>query len=580
MVVFNKKMAVQSLFLVLVILITGRSTSAPASNFSLLSAADRQVYQEIFSVQDRGEWNSADKLLKKLSDPRLKGYVLYQRYMHPTKYRAEYPELKRWMDRYADLPVAEKIYSLALKRRPKSDSQALQAPATGKRLRGRLETLGWYFKPYVSPRNRDPAAKKKVASFERHIIKIIASGRPSAALEELQGNGKSILDSVEYDRLLGRVAAGYFYEGLNVQAIKYSAQSVRRSGKKAPFSLWIAGLSHWKAEKIARAGGYFEQLADSPYVSAWASAGGAFWAARARLRAGEYSKVSELLRKAARHQRTFYGLLATKILGADVDFNWGFSQGASASLKNNKRLSRAIALSEAGQNDWAGKELRFVNPGKDQAAKDALVFLAVEKGFPALAMRLGNAVSNKDGQLYDSALYPEIPWSIPKEYSIDKALLHAFIRQESKFSVTAGNRSGATGLMQIMPRTANHVMETKIYTQDGGRDLLRKPKTNIKVGTKYLSQLLERNSVQNNLFYLMIAYNAGPTKLYRWKKKLTSIEDPLLFIESIPSSETRDFVEKIMTNFWIYRQKFGQKTPSLDYVASGQWPIYLHMDRD
>ena len=55
-------------------------------------------------------------------------------------------------------------------------------------------------------------------------------------------------------------------------------------------------------------------------------------------------------------------------------------------------------------------------------------------------------------------------------------------------------------------------------------------------------------------------------------------DDPLLFIETIPVSETRAFVERVMSNIWIYRQRLGQATPTLDAVTSGKWPIYVSMD--
>ncbi|MCP4246760.1 MAG: lytic transglycosylase domain-containing protein [bacterium] len=55
-------------------------------------------------------------------------------------------------------------------------------------------------------------------------------------------------------------------------------------------------------------------------------------------------------------------------------------------------------------------------------------------------------------------------------------------------------------------------------------------------------------------------------------------EDPLLFIESLPSGQTRRFIERVLTNLWVYRQRLGQDTPSLDDIAAGQWPSYTALD--
>ena len=71
-----------------------------------------------------------------------------------------------------------------------------------------------------------------------------------------------------------------------------------------------------------------------------------------------------------------------------------------------------------------------------------------------------------------------------------------------------------------------------------------------------------------------MAYNAGPGKLARWEKTVNYDNDPLLFIESIPVAETRIFVERVLTNYWIYRLKYHQNTDSLEDVASGTWPVY------
>jgi soluble lytic murein transglycosylase-like protein len=75
------------------------------------------------------------------------------------------------------------------------------------------------------------------------------------------------------------------------------------------------------------------------------------------------------------------------------------------------------------------------------------------------------------------------------------------------------------------------------------------------------------------------AYNGGPGNLAKWRRRILKLtSDPLLFIESMPSRETRDFVERVLSNFWIYRDRFGQKVPTLDAIAAGKTPIYKSID--
>ena len=91
-----------------------------ASLPSLLNEADAARYRIVFELQMNGEWKDADKIIERIDDRALMGHVKAQRYLHPTKYRSRYRELKAWMADYADHPEARRIYKLALRRRPKN----------------------------------------------------------------------------------------------------------------------------------------------------------------------------------------------------------------------------------------------------------------------------------------------------------------------------------------------------------------------------------------------------------------------------------------------------------------------------
>ena len=75
---------------------------------SILGETDVSRYRVIFSLQENGEWKAADKIIDTLENRVLMGHVLAQRYLHPTKYRSRYKELKAWMDQYADHPDARR----------------------------------------------------------------------------------------------------------------------------------------------------------------------------------------------------------------------------------------------------------------------------------------------------------------------------------------------------------------------------------------------------------------------------------------------------------------------------------------
>jgi soluble lytic murein transglycosylase-like protein len=126
--------------------------------------------------------------------------------------------------------------------------------------------------------------------------------------------------------------------------------------------------------------------------------------------------------------------------------------------------------------------------------------------------------------------------------------------------------------MQLMPETAKLVSGEK-------KPALRDPETSIGIGQKYIASLLKTDTVGNNLFMLAAAYNAGPGNLQKWKSASRHVDDdPLFFIESLPSRETRLFIERVMANYWIYQNRLGQSTATLDAVASGASPIYDRQD--
>ena len=130
--------------------------------------------------------------------------------------------------------------------------------------------------------------------------------------------------------------------------------------------------------------------------------------------------------------------------------------------------------------------------------------------------------------------------------------------------------------MQLLPSTASNLVGETMNGRD--RYKLLDPDKNVQIGDQYLKWLMNISYIDRNLFKTVVAYNAGPGNLRRWMRELDYNDDPLFFIESIPASETRIFIEKVMSNYWIYRLRFGQPTPSLTQVSSGYWPLYQSFD--
>lgn len=537
---------------------------------------DAARYGHIFAFQDVGNFEAADAEIAKLDDNRLMGHVLFQRYMHAS-YSANYAELSAWMARYADLPGAQRVYDLGLRRQPKGAGN-LPLPSYGRGVMGQQDyDVGQLAQPYLVQRRHTGRARDIITVIRRNL-----SDSPTTALRNLETDeARRLFDTEEYDSLRADIAASYFFNGKTNEAYQLASAAAQRSKLDAPHAGWIAGLAAWQLRKYDEAAAFFEITANSPRSSAWMVSSGAYWAARSYLRNHQPQKVGYWLRRSAEYPRTFYGIISLKALGMEqVRFNWDVPRLSDRHVKALSAVPagrRALALVDADRADLAEMEMRQINPGRDLILQEAMIALANDKGMPHLAMRMGSAFRDKEGELYDSALYPEAPWSPPRGFSVDKALVYAFIRQESKFDPHVTNKSsGAQGLMQVMPSTARHVARKYGETLEEGR--LRDPQINIDLGQRYLAELLSHDAVGNNLFKLAVAYNAGPGKLNRWQENVRYEDDPLLFIESIPVSETRIFVERVLANYWIYRVKMGQRMTSLDDVVEGNWPIYNGQD--
>ncbi len=539
-----------------------------------LSKKQASLYKEIFALQAKGKINHADKKIKKLNNNLLMGHVLAQRYLHPTAYRSKSQELGDWLSKYKDFPQAKAIYKLA---QTKGVSN-ISAPQNLKSIRGNLGMSSIRTRSYKSTKSRTPQQQEAVLKLFKEIKHHIKQYEPTNA-QSLLGSSQAsqYLDSVEYDQLRAIIASGYLYAGKLQQASTMSSKALNRSGGQAPYAGWVQGLVQWQYKNYAASARAFESAATSTYSSGWMISACAYWASRAHMRAGNISLVSKWLDLSASYPKTFYGLIATRALGNNLSFDWSMpklSRKHVVEIETTKRGQRAGGLIQAGQKGLAENELQYINSKGDVKKQEALLAYANHYKLPALLMKLGNAYKNPNGGVYEAALYPLTSSQPQTGFKIDEALMLAIIRQESRFQQNAHNPTGATGLMQLMPTTANYISGKTIYDKAEGRYKLNDPSVNLEIGQKYVQHLLAHPAVKNDLLSMTIAYNAGPGTLSRWKRERKHIKDPLLFIETIPYNETRAFIERVLSNYWIYRMRLNQDTPSLDAVAEGRWARY------
>jgi len=550
-----------------------QTTQAPAFKLQVLSESDATLYREIFSLQENGKWRAADAEISKLENDILLGYVQYQRFMHPTAYKSKYSELKRWMAYYADHPEAGKIYSLARKRRPRNASSPLRPIPRKWRSTSKRELHPDLQADYAK------TSGPRLRQIEGRVRFLSNKERALVALKEIDRHLKRrVITERQYDRMRSWIAASLYYQGYVDVARKMANQVAIRNGDTAVLAYWISGIIAFRDGEVRAAHKNFTKMAAVPYMEDSLRAAAGFWAARTALSDGHLDDVAPNLAIAASLPFTFYGQLALAQLGQDYDYDWQVpsitKDGFERLTADQPRIKRAIALAQIGKTIEADVEMRWANGAIAEDLDGDLLAIAHALKLPASQIDI--ALSGK-GKHLEVGLFP-VPGFTPKGgFKIDRALLYALMRQESKFKTNATSRVGARGLMQLMPRTASYIAKDRSLRRRSGRDRLYDPSFNMALGQTYVGQLID-TAVAGDLFHLAAAYNGGPGNLRRWKRKL-EIDDPLLFIESIPNRESRDFVEHVLTNFWIYRARLGQTAPSREKVAAGELPLYEALDQ-
>ena len=554
---------------------------APLAPFvpSALSAADRDLYERIFDLQERGRFSEAAKLFAQVEDKTLEGWVRHQKLMHPTAYRSRYTELKDFMEAHPGHPHADDVYRLALYRRPKNWRRP--PPPTGRSWRAeapeaQTEELAAAYEGSYSRR-------RAVRRIEGRVRYLLRKDRPTQSLKELNyRSNRAVLEDVQYDRIRSWIAASYYYNQVYDKAREISEEVAAAHGDSAVLSYWIAGLVSWREGDAERGADHFAAMAEVEEQDPWLRSAAGYWASRTALAAGRADGVVKPLLIAANYPYTFYGQLARATLGQSADAPAVQAPLTKETLQAlmiaSPRVRTAIALAEAGQSEEADLELRWAM-GETPAEHDReLLAVASALKLASAEIDIAEDAWKRSGRAeFEAGLYP-IPDLAPAGgYIIDRALAFALMRQESRFRTDARSRAGARGLMQLMPRTASYIANDRTYVYRSGREKLYDPAVNIHLGQTYVDYLFE-NHVDGDLLQMAVAYNGGPGNLRRWKARIGAENDPLLFIESIPNPESRDYVERVLTNLWIYRARFDQPAPSLEALARGEWPKYVALD--
>ena len=532
-------------------------TSVPA----LLSQDERVYYRDLFAAIDKADWTRVQTMFAQKPDGPLHAVARAEYFLAPTSPKIELDALTGWLAAGTQLPQAEQISQLALKRGASnlpilpSTKALVSLPTTPKRIRPR-ET-------------QDGTMPSAVAA---GILERIKNDDPAGARLLLDGIDAALSP---YARAEWRqkVAWSFYIESDDASAYALAQTSGDGAGPWVAEGWWTAGLAAWRTEDCEGAAEAFAKTAAGA-ENAELIAAANYWQARALVRCRKPELAAAPLRAAAARDETLYGMLAADQLGMKLPESHAapdFTQGDWQGLRDVSNVRVAVELVEIGKDGLADEVLRHQARIGSAAFYQPLSRLARDLGLPSTQLWMAyNAPYG--GKPEPATRFPTPKWTPTGGWKVDPALVYAHALQESVFRSSAVSPAGARGLMQIMPSAAKD--NAPVIGVSGSAADLAKPEVNLAFGQQHLQLLRNSPGTQGLLPKVMAAYNAGLTPITRWNGEIRDKGDPLLWMESVPYWETRGYVNIVLRNYWMYERQAGGPSESRLALAQGMWPTF------
>jgi soluble lytic murein transglycosylase len=283
---------------------------------------------------------------------------------------------------------------------------------------------------------------------------------------------------------------------------------------------------------------------------------GWYWAGRASSQSGDPLRARSYFERAAATPELFYGQLALEQLGRAVPAPGPLPTFAVNPIQRTEFAGRRLVLATqiAGQQGQRAEQTLFVRALAESLNNDAERVLATQFGLQIGRQDLGVWVARmarvKGNAFYVDTAYPRLPAAVhgARMWS----LAHGIARQESSFDRAAVSHAGARGVMQLMPGTAREQAGKMGLGYDGYR-LTSDPAYNVQLGTAYFQRML--NIWGGNAPLAIASYNAGSGNVGKWVRRYgdpRGQKDVLQWIEQIPYSETKAYVQRVIENTVVY----------------------------
>ena len=418
----------------------------------------------------------------------------------------------------------------------------------------------WYQQIEIARNANDDAS---ISSILEHMR---ASTPKSPWLEEaLLSTGNMYLLRKDYDRALD------YYREIHERF---------PNGTKAAYAHWKCAWLTYMQRRNDEAKKYFEEQVEF-YPGTNEVSNAMYWRGRMAEDDRDYGTArAYYLKLSERYKNYYYGVLARRRLvtlpAAPVVTVAALQHVSSMAAldpasqivdppEDDLHYNRAKLLENAGVTDLAVRELQAGTTTGPcwEMLEIAKIYTSGGEYYRAL-QALKRAISGyfamDVSQLpapYWQGLFPRPYWDALRTYSeengLDPYLVASLIRQESEFNPSAISRANAYGLMQLLPRTGKGEAK-KTGLSHYSTDSLLDPTTNIELGTHYFRQMVDEFGGQ--VEYALAAYNAGAERVADWRAS-GSYRDVEEFVESIPFTETREYVQAIVRNAEVYKKVYG-----------------------
>lgn len=327
-------------------------------------------------------------------------------------------------------------------------------------------------------------------------------------------------------------------------------------GDRADLEFLAGFIALRKLGDPARALGHFKHLTEGG--TAITKARGYYWMGRAQEAMGDGGATGSYT-AAARYQTSYYGLLAAERLGLGLDKallstappggDWRKSRLAGSSV-----LAAARLLADSGNEQLSARFLLHLGESASDEELGVLAAMSLRDHEYRSAVLLAKAAAER-GVIFPGAYFP-VPDMVPDKLAVSRALALAIARRESEFDPEARSSAGALGLMQVLPTTGAKVAKDKGMDFSAAK-LGSDPGYNVQIGSAYLREIAD--TYGPSIALIASGYNAGPRRPAAWIEAFGDPRSPSVdvvdWVETIPFTETRTYVMRVVEGVVIYRAK-------------------------